>query len=55
MAECCGPCRTGVPRCKVTSRMRRDARAKAIVKKPMAVYIEKIYEEDDFSQLEIGA
>ena len=31
-----------------------DATAKAIVKKPVAVYIEKVYEEGDFSQLGIG-
>ena len=31
-----------------------DATAKAIVKKPVAVYIEKVYEEGDFSGLGIG-
>jgi len=31
-----------------------DAAAKAIVKKPVAVYIEKVYEEGDFSGLGIG-
>jgi len=32
-----------------------DAAAKTIVKKPVAVYIEKVYEEGDFSELGIGA
>jgi hypothetical protein len=31
-----------------------DPAAKAIVKKPVAVYIEKVYEEGDFSSLGIG-
>ena len=31
-----------------------DAAAKAIVKKPVAVYVEKVYEEGDFSTLGIG-
>ena len=31
-----------------------DATAKALIKKPVAVYIEKVYEEGDFSQLGIG-
>jgi len=31
-----------------------DATAKAIVKKPVAVYIEKVYEEGDFAGLGIG-
>jgi len=31
-----------------------DTVAKAIVKKPVAVYIERVYEEGDFSQLGIG-
>jgi len=31
-----------------------DSAAKAIVKKPVAVYIEKVYEEGDFSGLGIG-
>jgi len=31
-----------------------DAAAKAIVKKPVAVYIEKVYDEGDFSGLGIG-
>ena len=31
-----------------------DATAKAIVKKPVAVYVEKVYEEGDFSGLGIG-
>ena len=31
-----------------------DATAKAIVKKPAAVYVEKVYEEGDFSTLGIG-
>jgi len=31
-----------------------DAAAKAIVKKPVAVYIEKVYEEGDFAGLGIG-
>ncbi|MCK4625174.1 MAG: hypothetical protein KAV00_07685, partial [Phycisphaerae bacterium] len=31
-----------------------DAAAKAIVKKPVAVYIEKVYEDGDFSTLGIG-
>jgi len=31
-----------------------DAAAKAIVKKPIAVYVEKVYEEGDFSTLGIG-
>ena len=31
-----------------------DSVAKAIVKKPVAVYIEKVYEEGDFSGLGIG-
>jgi len=30
------------------------AAAKAIVKKPVAAYVEKVYEEGDFSQLGIG-
>jgi len=32
----------------------KDATAKAIVKKPVAVYIEKVYEEGNFSGLGIG-
>jgi len=32
-----------------------DAGAKAIVKKPVAVYVEKVYEDGDFSLLGIGA
>ena len=32
-----------------------DTTAKALVKKPMAVYIEKVYDDGDFSGLEIGA
>jgi len=32
-----------------------DATPKAIVKVPVAVYIEKVYEEGDFSGLGIGA
>ena len=32
-----------------------DVTAKALIKKPVAVYIEKVYEEGDFSQLGIGA
>ena len=32
----------------------KDAAAKAIVKKPVAVYIEKVYEEGSFAGLEIG-
>ncbi len=31
-----------------------DAVAKAIIKKPVAVYVEKVYEEGDFSTLGIG-
>lgn len=31
-----------------------DATAKAIVKKPVAVYIEKVYDEGDFAGLGIG-
>ena len=31
-----------------------DATAKALVKKPLAVYIEKVYEEGSFSDLNIG-
>jgi len=31
-----------------------DAAAKAIVKKPIAVYIEKVYEEGNFPALGIG-
>jgi len=31
-----------------------DATAKAIVKKPVAVYIEKVYEGGDFGQLGIA-
>jgi len=31
-----------------------DAAAKAIVKRPLAVYVEKVYEEGDFSGLGIG-
>ena len=31
-----------------------DTVAKAIVKKPVAVYIEKVYKEGDFSRLSIG-
>jgi hypothetical protein len=31
-----------------------DEAAKVIVKKPVAVYIEKVYEEGDFSLLGIG-
>ena len=32
-----------------------DAAAKAIVKKPVAVYIEQVYDYGDLSQLGIGA
>ncbi len=32
----------------------KDAAAKTIVKKPVAVYVEKVYEVDDFTQLGIG-
>ncbi len=31
-----------------------DTTAKAIVKKPVAVYVEKVYDEGDFSGLGIG-
>ena len=31
-----------------------DAAARALVKKPVAVYIEKVYEEGDFAGLGIG-
>ena len=31
-----------------------DATAKALVKLPIAAYVEKVYEEGDFSQLGIG-
>ena len=31
-----------------------DAGAKALVKRPQAVYVEDIYAKDDFSQLGIG-
>ncbi len=31
-----------------------DATAKALVKKPVAVYVEKVYEYGDFSGLGIG-
>jgi len=31
-----------------------DAAAKAIVRKPVAAYIEKVYEQGDFSGLGIG-
>ncbi|MCK4601318.1 MAG: hypothetical protein KAU28_02550, partial [Phycisphaerae bacterium] len=31
-----------------------DAAAKAIVKKPVAVYVEKVYEEGNFAVLGIG-
>ncbi len=31
-----------------------DAVAKAIVKKPVAVYVEKVYEEGNFAALGIG-
>jgi hypothetical protein len=31
-----------------------DATAKALVKNPLAVYIEKVYEEDNFADLGIG-
>ena len=31
-----------------------DAAAKAIVKRPLAVYIEKVYEEGKFAALRIG-
>jgi hypothetical protein len=31
-----------------------DAAARALVKKPVAAYVEKVYEEGDFSLLEIG-
>ena len=31
-----------------------DAAAKAIVKKPVAVYIERVYEEGNFAALGIG-
>jgi len=31
-----------------------DTAAKAIVKKPMAVYVEKVYEEGNFAGLGIG-
>lgn len=31
-----------------------DAVAKAIVKKPQAVYVESVYEQGDFSDLGIG-
>ena len=31
-----------------------DSTAKALIKKPIAVYIEKVYEDGDFSQLGIG-
>ncbi len=31
-----------------------DAAAKALVKKPAAVYVEKVHEEGDFSGLRIG-
>ena len=35
-------------------RYAEDAAAKAIVKRPAAAYIEKVYEEGDFAGLGIG-
>ncbi|HUT59790.1 MAG TPA: hypothetical protein VNA25_18235 [Phycisphaerae bacterium] len=32
----------------------KDAAAKRIVKKPIAAYVEKVYDDGDFSQLGIG-
>ena len=32
-----------------------DAAAKMLVKRPIAAYVEKVYEEGDFSQLGIGS
>ncbi len=40
---------------RILSGTKEDAAAKAIVKKPVAVYIEKVYEEGDLSALGIGA
>ena len=31
-----------------------DTTAKALIKKPVAVYIERVYESGDFSELGIG-
>ena len=40
---------------KPAGRRRKSRRGGAIVKKPVVVYIEKVYEEGDFAGLGIGA